>query len=470
MATVTYIQEHKQSPSAMRGVINYCCQKQKTLDPVSGRVLIGGIHCGGANAYDEFMLTKQVFGKTGGVNFYQYTQSFDSLDTISFAGAHALALKFAESAWPGHEVLVCTHCDTDNPHSHFVVNSVSWQNGRKLRQNPATLRQLRELSDELCLAHGLPVIEPTEQKGPAGMSAREYRSAVKGESWKLRLMFVIDECMKRAKSRREFFELMRRAGYEVRWTEDRKYITYTTPTGMRCRDFRLHEEKYLKGNMEDEFKLREELVYGRAEETERGRPLDRGPGRTTDPSEREELDGGFESAGQAEHAAARAADGAESTADTAGGAETARSDSRGHGAVRGTGWEAERAVCFQRDGADDEYKDLDWQTGTYNDGLRAGPDTESQCGDFGADPNGEAVPGDGWRGDGVSGGLADALVRLGHSAERIADPTPVKDATTMPAQTDRKRRGKEQEKKIALGHKEDDREERQSYDGMTAPW
>ena len=178
MATVTYIQEHKQSPSAMRGVMSYCCQKQKTLDPVSGNMLIGGIHCDGANAYDEFMLTKQVFGKTGGVNFYQYTQSFDSLDTISFAGAHALALKFAERAWPGHEVLVCTHCDTDNPHSHFVVNSVSWQDGRKLRQNPATLRQLRELSDELCLAHGLTVIELTGQKKLSGMSAREYRSAV----------------------------------------------------------------------------------------------------------------------------------------------------------------------------------------------------------------------------------------------------------------------------------------------------
>lgn len=137
MATVTYIQEHKQSPSAMRGVINYCCQKQKTFDPASGRVLIGGIHCDGANAFDEFMLTKQVFDKTGGVSFYQYTQSFDSLDTISSAEAHALALEFAKRAWPGYEVLVCTHCDTDNPHSHFVVNSVSWQDGRKLRQNPA---------------------------------------------------------------------------------------------------------------------------------------------------------------------------------------------------------------------------------------------------------------------------------------------------------------------------------------------
>ena len=129
MATVNSIPEHRQSPSAMRGVMVYCQQQQKVHDPVSGRDLVSGIHCGGATAYDEFMLTKQVYGKTGGVLFYQFTQSFDSRSTISSADAHALALKFAERAWPGHEVLVCTHCDTDNPHSHFVVNSVSWQDG-----------------------------------------------------------------------------------------------------------------------------------------------------------------------------------------------------------------------------------------------------------------------------------------------------------------------------------------------------
>ena len=69
-----------------------------------------------------------------------------------------------------------------------------------------------------------------------GLGAREYRSATKGESWKFRLMNTIDECMKYAADRDAFISLMESEGYQVRWEIGRKYITYTTPDGMRCRD------------------------------------------------------------------------------------------------------------------------------------------------------------------------------------------------------------------------------------------
>ena len=41
-------------------------------------------------------------------------------------------------------------------------------------------------------------------------------------------------------------------GYAVRWESTRKYITYTTPDGLKCRDNKLHEEKYCKEAMEHE--------------------------------------------------------------------------------------------------------------------------------------------------------------------------------------------------------------------------
>lgn len=44
--------------------------------------------------------------------------------------------------------------------------------------------------------------------------------------------------------------------YEVLWTDERKYITYTCPNGMKCRDIKLHQEKYRKEKMELEFELR----------------------------------------------------------------------------------------------------------------------------------------------------------------------------------------------------------------------
>ena len=55
---------------------------------------------------------------------------------------------------------------------------------------------------------------------------------------------------------------MENEGYEVKWTAERKSITYTTPNGMKCRDNKLHEEKYLKENMENEFRIREEITTG----------------------------------------------------------------------------------------------------------------------------------------------------------------------------------------------------------------
>lgn len=51
----------------------------------------------------------------------------------------------------------------------------------------------------------------------------------------------------------DFIKTMNKLGYQVNWTDTRKYITYTTPEGYKCRDNKLFEKKYLKGNMEDEF-------------------------------------------------------------------------------------------------------------------------------------------------------------------------------------------------------------------------
>jgi len=95
------------------------------------------------------------------------------------------------------------------------------------------------------------------------VSNAEYHTAARGESWKFRLMNVIDSCMRFAASREEFLELMRGEGYEIRWQDSRKYITYTTPEGRSCRDNKLHETKYSKEMMELEFRIRRKIIYGR---------------------------------------------------------------------------------------------------------------------------------------------------------------------------------------------------------------
>ena len=134
------------------------------------------------------------------------------------------------------------------------------------------LQELMRRNDAICLKMGLPVFEPTTQQA-RGMSGAEYHTALKGQSWKLRLMNTIDECMKYAADKDAFVSLMASEGYAVRWESGRKYITYTTPDGLKCRDNKLHEEKYCKEAMEHEFRIRAKLVqrkFRRAAEIDGG--------------------------------------------------------------------------------------------------------------------------------------------------------------------------------------------------------
>lgn len=256
MATISYIQEHNQSAAAMKAVIDYCQQEKKVYVMNTNRRLVSGINCDGENAYKEFMATKKTYHKTDGMFFYQYTQSFSPKENITPEQAHEIALEFAEKAWQGYEVMVATHSDREHIHSHFVINSVGFEDGLKLRQSPNTLKALRRLSDEICGEHGLSVLKPYDKSGMK-MSTREYRVAVKGQSWKFKLMADIETAMEFSGSRRDFVDNMSSLGYSMIWTPQRKYITFLCPNGMKCRDIKLHEEKFLKENIENELRIRE---------------------------------------------------------------------------------------------------------------------------------------------------------------------------------------------------------------------
>ena len=256
MATVMYIPEHRQNSFAMHAVINYCMQEYKTFDSKSKRKLISGVNCDGANSFREFMATKKVHGKDNGVFFYQYVQSFSPTEKITPEQAHEVALEFVEKAWTGHEVLVTTHCDANHLHSHFVINSVGYESGMKLRQSPSTLKQLRKLSDEICKAHGLSVLQPY-QGGRNSMSAREYRARLRGNSWKEKLAKDIEQAMEYSGNRDEFVRAMSILGYRMTWTDERKYLTFHLLSGKSCRDIKLHDDKYLRDNIERELLQRE---------------------------------------------------------------------------------------------------------------------------------------------------------------------------------------------------------------------
>lgn len=74
-----------------------------------------------------------------------------------------------------------------------------------------------------------------------------------GNSWRMALRVAIYFCMTRAKNKDEFKCEMKKLGYDMVWTPERKYITYICPTQngkeRRVRDIKLNDEKYLKENI-----------------------------------------------------------------------------------------------------------------------------------------------------------------------------------------------------------------------------
>ena len=258
MAIVHFVNYKRgtQSRAAMRGVMLYVMQEKKTA--WEGAPLISGINCQPQSVYDDFLNTKLLYHKDGGVMFYHMVQSFPKGASVDPRQAHEAARRLAEY-FDGCEVLVCTHVDREHIHSHCVINSVNFETGKKLHMAKEQMQELMRRNDTICQEMGLPVFDaPTQQA--RGMGGAEYHTALKSQSWKLRLMNTIDACMKYAADKDAFVSLMASEGCAVRWESTRKHITYTTPDGLKCRDSKLHEEKYCKEAMEHEFRIRTELT------------------------------------------------------------------------------------------------------------------------------------------------------------------------------------------------------------------
>ena len=434
-----------QTRGCMKSVMRYVSKLSKTL--WDGQQLVSGIDCQPETAFDEFLSTKLLHRKDGGVMFYHMVQSFPKGADINPRTVHEAARRLA-GYFEGCEVVVCTHVDREHIHSHCIINSVNFETGRKVHMADEQIQELRVRNDQICEELGLPKFQRDEQRKTQGMSNAEYYTAAKGESWKFELMRVIDDCMRCAGSREEFLILLRSEGYDATWTDSRKNITYTTPDGRKCRDSKLHIEKYLKENMEAEFGYRTENDNTRnvdAAQKADGRGATAGTQRDGHGAE---LERAARNAGQAVPAADAVGHGPENAPDAGGRTDRIERDAGECRKIREPGWKPERDVFFQLQGADRDYEERpDYDSGRYEEtafGDSAGDEKENP--DVRMDLN-------------YGGDLLRGAVRLGRAVEQLTDAAPQRDATALPPHIDRKRRRKLQQKKTALGHQEDDHED-----------
>ena len=255
MPIIHFINNKTQTTGGMKNVLNYVSRKEKTVS--EDKRFVTGVNCSPETVLDEMTATKNLYHKPNGRLYYHLVQSFPSGYEIEPELAHKIAVELADKAFGKYECVVATHIDREHIHSHLVINSVSFEDGKKYHSDKESVEQLMKLSDEICQHHGVHVLDaPKKKMNKDFLSDSEYRSAKRGESFKWELMNVINQVMKQAKTRKQFCYMMKQQGYDVRWEDNRKYITYTCPNGRRCRDNKLHGDKYRKENMEYEFKIR----------------------------------------------------------------------------------------------------------------------------------------------------------------------------------------------------------------------
>lgn len=223
------------SKAGIGQALDYVTKEEKTEDK-----LVSGLHCEPDTVKDEMQATKELWEKTGGRTYKHFVQSYHKDEKITPEQAHRNALQLAEntSAWKGFEVLVATHKDKKHIHTHFIVNSVNFEDGHKLQWSSADLQELKERCNAQSREQGLHVsekgktFEGAEREETVAWKKETYQLLKQAEQGKVKsyvqdIALAVLDCKETATSRESFIRLMNERGYGVDWQDSHKYITYT---------------------------------------------------------------------------------------------------------------------------------------------------------------------------------------------------------------------------------------------------
>ena len=193
---------------AIDGVVEYAADTVKT----ERRSYVTCLHCTDEeHAAAEFWETKQFWRKTGGRLCFHGYQSFQA-DEVDAETAHEIGVKLARTLWGDRfQVVVATHCNTGHYHNHFVLNSVSFVDGRHFDNRPEDYRAMREASDALCREYGLSVIR--EPRG-RGKQYSEWAAERNGKPTHRGMIRAdIDRAVAASTTERGFMRVMQEMGY-----------------------------------------------------------------------------------------------------------------------------------------------------------------------------------------------------------------------------------------------------------------
>lgn len=188
-------------------------------DKTEKQFFVTGINCELDTAVKQMIQTKKKFNKDKYsknnkiVAFHGY-QSFAEGE-VTPEIAHEIGVKLAEEMWGDRfEVVVSTHLNTDHIHNHFVLNSVSFKDGKKYYSNFENTALLRKTSDDICDEYGLKVLD--EKTCKSGINFENfYKKGLSNSDYYKFAKEDIDYAINHSWTYKEFLQRLRDMGYEI---------------------------------------------------------------------------------------------------------------------------------------------------------------------------------------------------------------------------------------------------------------
>lgn len=201
---------------SIRQVITYATNPDKT----EKQFYTTGINCEVKDSVKQMQLVKMIYGKENGILAFHAYQSFNEGE-VTPEIAHEIGVKLANEMWGDRfQVVVSTHLNTEHLHNHFVINSVSFKDGKKYYSNLTNTALLRKTSDEICEEYGLSVL--TEKTCKSGINFENfYKKSMRDSDYYKFAKEDIDYAIKHSYTLKQFQQMLVSMGYNYCYRADK---------------------------------------------------------------------------------------------------------------------------------------------------------------------------------------------------------------------------------------------------------
>ena len=214
---------------SLKDVLEYAKDEEKTEQ----QFYVSGINCNPDKAREQFVMVKEQYNKTDGIQAYHGYISFKDTDNISPDLAQQIGIEFANRVWGERfQIVVTTHLNTKCLHCHYVINSVSLVDGKRLQNREKAWFYFRHIADEVCKEYGLSVIEnPDRNKEPDYVTLIDSQQTMKEQAGiptrRNLVRAAVDEAIENSRTMAEFKRYLIAMGYKYRISENLKYWSVT---------------------------------------------------------------------------------------------------------------------------------------------------------------------------------------------------------------------------------------------------